>query len=54
MSLRQRHAVDLPDVGEREFVDRLDRVVRFEQDHAAPAHFDERLTVLEVAAESNE
>lgn len=31
----------------------LDRVVRFEGDHDAPAYFDERLTLLEAAAESD-
>ena len=31
----------------------LDRVVRFERDHDAPAYFDERLTLLEAAAESD-
>lgn len=34
--------------------DALERVVRFEQDRDAPAYFDERLTVLEAVAESNE
>jgi len=32
----------------------LGRIVRFERDHDAPAYFDERLTVLEAVAESNE
>jgi hypothetical protein len=31
----------------------LDRVVRFERDHDAPVYFDERLTLLEAAAESD-
>lgn len=30
----------------------LDRVVRFEREHDAPAYFDDRQTVLEAAAES--
>jgi hypothetical protein len=34
--------------------DALGRVVRFERDHDAPAYFDERTTVLEAVAESNE
>lgn len=31
----------------------LDRVVRFERDHDAPAYFDDRQTVIEAAAESD-
>jgi hypothetical protein len=32
----------------------LDRVLRFEGDHDAPAYFDDRQTVLEAATESDE
>ncbi len=32
----------------------LDRVVQFENDHDAPAYFDERHTLLEAAAEAND
>jgi hypothetical protein len=34
--------------------DALARIVKFERDHDAPAYFDERTTVLEAVAESNE
>lgn len=34
--------------------DALERVVRFERDHDAPAYFDDRQTLLEAAAESGE
>jgi hypothetical protein len=32
----------------------LDRIIRFERDHDAPAYFDDRQTVLEAATESDE
>jgi len=32
--------------------DALERVVRFEQDHDAPAYFDDQQTLLEIVAES--
>lgn len=32
----------------------LDRVLRFEREHDAPAYFEERLTVLEAASEDGE
>jgi len=32
----------------------LDRILRFERDHDAPAYFDDRQTILEAATESDE
>jgi hypothetical protein len=32
----------------------LDRILRFERNHDAPAYFDDRQTILEAATESDE